>query len=65
MGITIAILVILVVLLLIGGVIGKEVMERQQRILRLKRFRRDVRARKIDFEPADKRTLAKTEQRDV
>jgi len=54
-----------IVFLFIGGVIGKEIMERQQRILRLKRFRRDARARKIDFEPADKRTLSKTSQRMV
>jgi uncharacterized membrane protein len=54
-----------IVLLFLGGVIGKETMERQQRILRLKRFRRDARARTIDFEPADKRTLSKTGQRMV
>ena len=85
MGITLAVLVILIVgavvgsalnfmsvflgipivFLFIGGVIGKEIMERQQRILRLKRFRRDARARKIDFEAADKRTLSKTSQRMV
>ena len=61
MGITLAVLAILIVgavvgsalnfmsvflgipivFLFIGGVIGKEIMERQQRILRLKRFRRD------------------------
>ena len=85
MGITLAVLVILIVgafvgsalnfmsvflgipivFLFLGGVIGKEVMERQQRILRLKRFRRDAAARKIEFGPADKRTLAKTDRRMV
>ena len=53
------------VLLFIGAIIGKETMERQQRILRLKRFRRDAAARKIEFGPADKRTLAKTDRRMV
>ena len=53
------------IFIFIGAIIGKETMERQQRILRLKRFRRDAQARKIDFEPADKRTLSKTSQRMV
>jgi hypothetical protein len=51
-----------IVFLFLGGVIGKEMMERQQRILRLKRFRREVHAREIEFAPADKRTLAKTDR---
>jgi uncharacterized membrane protein len=45
------------VFLFIGAIIGRETMERQQRILRMKRFRREARARKIEFEPTDKRTL--------
>ena len=45
------------VLLFIGGVIGKEQMERQNRILRLKRFRREARAHQVKFEASDKRTL--------
>ena len=45
------------VLVFIGAVIGKEQMERQQKILRMKRFRRESRTRKVDFDPADKRTL--------
>jgi uncharacterized membrane protein len=45
-------------LLFIGAVIGKETMERQQRILRMKRFRKDARTRKVEFEPQDKRTLS-------
>ena len=54
-----------IVFLFIGALIGKEQMERQQRILRLKRFRREARAQKVDFIPADKRTLARTEKRTV
>ena len=77
MGISIAILVLLVfgalvgsalnfggivlgvpiVLLFIGLIIGKETMERQQRILRMKRFRRDARAQKVDFDADDRRTV--------
>ena len=77
MGISIAILVLLVfgalvgsalnfggivlgvpiVFLFIGLIIGKETMERQQRILRMKRFRREARAQKIDFDSTDRRTV--------
>jgi Sec-independent protein secretion pathway component TatC len=45
------------VLLFIGALIGKETMERQQRVLQMKRFRRDARAQKIDFDATDKRTV--------
>lgn len=51
------------VFLFIGALLGKETLERQQRINRMKRFRRDARARKVEFEPEDKRTLAKTDLR--
>jgi Sec-independent protein secretion pathway component TatC len=44
-------------LLFIGGIIAKEQMERQNRILRMKRFRREARAQPIDFDAGDKRTL--------
>ena len=77
MGITIAILVLLVVgalvgsalnfggivlgvpivFLFIGAIIGKETMQRQQRILRMKRFRRDARAQKVQFDSTDRRTV--------
>lgn len=43
--------------LFIGAIIGKEQMERQNRILRMKRFRREARARPADFDAADKQTL--------
>ncbi len=45
------------ILIFIGFVISKEQMERQQRILRMKRFRREARAKPVDFDAADKRTL--------
>jgi hypothetical protein len=45
------------VLLFIGGVIGKEQTMRQNRILRLKRWRREAQARQVDFDAGDKRTL--------
>jgi uncharacterized membrane protein len=51
------------VFLFVGALIGKEQMERQQRILRMKRFRRGARAQKIDFDRADKRTLATSDKR--
>jgi uncharacterized membrane protein len=54
-----------IVFLFIGALIGREQMERQQRILRLKRFRREARAQRVDFIPADKRTLARTDKRTV
>jgi uncharacterized membrane protein len=44
-------------LLFIGAIIGKETMERQQRILRMKRFRRDARTRKVEFDSTDRRTV--------
>ena len=45
-----------IVLLFIGALLGKETMQRQQRILQMKRFRRDARAQKVDFDSVDKRT---------
>ena len=46
-----------IVLLFIGAIIGKETAERQQRILRMKRFRREARAQKVDFDRTDRRTV--------
>ena len=43
--------------LFIGGIIGKEQMERQNRILRLKRWRREAQNQQADFTAKDKRTL--------
>jgi hypothetical protein len=45
------------VLLFIGAVIGKEQMDRQNRILRMKRFRREARAQPVKFDEVDKRTV--------
>ena len=44
-------------LLFIGAIIGKEQMERQNRILRMKRFRREARAQAVEFDATDKRTV--------
>jgi uncharacterized membrane protein YdjX (TVP38/TMEM64 family) len=45
------------VLLFIGAILGKETMERQQRIMRMKRFRRESRTQKVDFDSKDRRTV--------
>ena len=45
------------VLIFIGAVIGKETMERQNRIMKMKRFRNSARAQKADFTAEDKRTM--------
>jgi hypothetical protein len=45
------------VLIFIGAVIGKETMDRQRRIMQMKRFRNSARAQKVDFSPEDKRTM--------
>jgi hypothetical protein len=45
------------VLIFLGAVIGKETLERQRRILRMKRFQREARARKLEFSEEDKRTM--------
>ena len=47
-----------IVLMFVGALIGRETLDRQRRILRLKRFRREARAQKVDFETDDRRTLA-------
>ena len=46
-----------IVLIFIGAVVGKEGMERQRKVLQMKRFRRDAKARKVEFSEADKRTM--------
>jgi Sec-independent protein secretion pathway component TatC len=45
------------VFLFIGAVIGKETMDRQRRILQMKRFRESAQAQKIQFTENDKRTV--------
>ena len=49
--------------LFIGAILGKETLERQQRITRMKRFRRDARTEKHDFDERDKRTLSHSDLR--
>ena len=44
-------------LIFIGAVIGKEGMDRQRRIMQMKRFRNSARAQKVNFSPEDKRTM--------
>lgn len=45
------------VLIFIGAVIGKETMDRQSRIMQMKRFRNSARAQKVDFGAEDKQTM--------
>jgi uncharacterized integral membrane protein len=45
------------VLIFIGAVVGKETMDRQRRIMQMKRFRREARARKVEFTETDHRTM--------
>jgi hypothetical protein len=45
------------VFLFIGAVIGKETMDRQSRIMQMKRFRKSAQAQKADFTADDRRTM--------
>jgi uncharacterized membrane protein len=45
------------VLIFVGALIGKEGMDRQRRIMQMKRFRNSARAQKVDFSAEDKRTV--------
>jgi uncharacterized membrane protein YdjX (TVP38/TMEM64 family) len=44
-------------LIFIGLVVGKEFLDRQRKIMQMKRFRRDAQTRKAEFSEADKRTM--------
>jgi hypothetical protein len=46
-----------IVLIFIGLVVGKEGFERQRKVMQMKRFRNDAKARKVEFSEADKRTM--------
>ncbi len=46
------------VLIFLGLVIGKETLERQNKIMQMKRFQRDARTRKVKFTEADRRTIS-------
>jgi uncharacterized membrane protein len=45
------------VFIFIGFLVTKEGMDRQRRIMQMKRFRNSARAQKVDFTPEDKRTM--------
>jgi uncharacterized membrane protein len=53
------------VLIFIGALLGKESMERQRRILQMKRFRTEARTRKVEFDENDKRTVVHTDRHTV
>jgi hypothetical protein len=46
-----------IVLIFIGLIVGKEGFERQRKVMQMKRFRHDAKARKVEFSEADKRTM--------
>ncbi len=46
-----------IVFLLIGAVLGRETMQRQRRIMQMKRFRREARAQQARFDAKDRRTV--------
>jgi hypothetical protein len=46
-----------IVLIFIGLIVGKEGLDRQRKVMQMKRFRRDAKARKVEFSEADKRTM--------
>jgi uncharacterized membrane protein len=45
------------VFLFIGAVVTKEGLDRQSRIMQMKRFRNSARTQKVDFAPEDKQTM--------
>jgi uncharacterized integral membrane protein len=46
-----------IVLIFIGAIVGKEGLERQRKVMQMKRFRNDAKTRKVEFSEADKRTM--------
>jgi hypothetical protein len=46
-----------IVFIFIGLIIGKEGMERQRKVMQMKRFRNDSKTKKVNFSEADKRTM--------
>jgi hypothetical protein len=46
-----------IVLIFIGLIVGMEGFARQRKVMQMKRFRRDAKARKVEFSEADKRTM--------
>jgi Sec-independent protein secretion pathway component TatC len=51
-------LAIPLILIFLGGLMGSEAFARQKRIMQMKRFRRDARTKKVEFDEDDKRTIA-------
>jgi Sec-independent protein secretion pathway component TatC len=45
------------VFLFIGLVVTKELLDRQRKVMQMKRFRNDARTKKVEFSDADKRTM--------
>jgi uncharacterized membrane protein len=46
-----------IIIIFLGLVVTKEQLERQRKVMQMKRFRRDARAKKVPFTEADKRTM--------
>jgi NhaP-type Na+/H+ and K+/H+ antiporter len=46
-----------IVLIFVGMIVGKEGLDRQRKVMQMKRFRNDAKARKVEFSEADKRTM--------
>jgi hypothetical protein len=46
-----------IVLIFVGVLVGKETIDRQRRIMQMKRFRQDAQARRVKFSEEDRRTM--------
>ena len=46
-----------IIFIFLGFVVMKEQLQRQSKIMQMKRFRRDAQAQKVRFTEADKRTM--------
>ena len=46
-----------IVFIFLGAVLGEEQLARQRKVNQMKRFRRDAKARKVEFTEVDKRTM--------
>jgi len=57
MWIAIIVIVVLLVFVAINVVVLRELLDRQKRIMQMKRFRNSARTQKADFSSEDKRTM--------
>ncbi len=57
MWIWIIVIVVLLVFVVVNVVVLRELLDRQKRIMQMKRFRNSTRTQKADFAPEDKRTM--------